>query len=121
MKRKILFSVVMLFIIIDFFIYFYLPSINFYNIEFIQPLFWTLIPLIFLLFLLSFLKNINLKSVLTTILIFGIVVFFIISQTDSICSQIICLDRNLAALILSSIFSIIYFIVQFIKNRKQPV
>jgi hypothetical protein len=34
-----------------------------------------------------------------------------LSQIDSTCSQIICYDRNTSALILSSLFSVIYFVV----------
>ena len=120
MNKKIFIVIAIPFLLFVFLIYLFLPKISFYNVEFIQPLFWTLLPLIVLLFLLSFLKSIKTKQALILIAIFLIIDFFILFQIDTTCSQIICFGRNLSALLLSSLFSMIYFIIQFIKNKKQP-
>lgn len=118
MKIKFIYPVV-IFIILLIFIYFSSPYINFYNTEFLHPLFWTLVPVTCLLFLCIFLKRINPKPVFITILIFGVIDFIILSGISTTCSQIVCYDRNISALILSSLFSIIYLIILLVKNKKQ--
>ncbi len=88
------------------------------GIKFVQPLFWMLLPLTILLFLCNFLKNIQPKQVLSVIIIFIVIVSVVLTQIPPICSGLICYDRAGWALGLSSIFSIIYFIILLIKNRK---
>ena len=118
MKIKIFITPVIVFVLLDIFIYMASPYIDFYNVEFLHPLFWTLLPLTILLFLSSFLKNIKPKFVFTTIGIFCIADFVLLFQIDPVCSQIVCFDRNISALIFSSLFSLIYFIVLLVKNKK---
>ncbi len=117
--KKTFFTTVAVITLFIFVVYLNLPNINFYNVEFVQPLFWFLIPVIFLLFLLGFLKNLKRISIFLTIVIFGVFSLLLLSQVEVTCSQIFCFSRNLSALTLSSIFSIIYFLVQFFKNRSQ--
>lgn len=93
--------------------------LNPYNAEFFHPLFGTLLPLTLLLFFSSFLKNITQKSFFLTLLVFGIIDFIVLSGIETTCSQIGCYDRNASALILSSLFSIVYFIILWLKSRKQ--
>jgi|SRR3989344_4988471 len=119
MKQKLFMLPVIIFLSLIVFIYFSSSYINFYNSEFLHPLFWILIPLTALFFLSSFLSNISLKYIFLTTLVFGIIAFIILSQVDTTCSPIVCIDRNFAALLLSSLFSIICFIILFFKNRKQ--
>ena len=93
--------------------------LNPYNFELFHPIFSALFPIAFLVFFSSSLKNINTKYFFRTLVVFLFIEFIILSGIDSTCSQIVCYDRNSSALILSSLFSIIYFIVLFIKNKKQ--
>ncbi len=109
-----IFFVLVLFVILMNFHY-----LNPYNAELFHPAFGVLLPLTFLLFFSSFLKNIKYKSFLLTIIIFIVINAIILSQIESICSQIICYDRSTSALILSSLFSVIYFIVLLFLNKKQ--
>ena len=118
MKKPFIVTVV-IFIILLIYIYFSSSYINFYNTEFLHPLFWTLIPLTCLLFLCIFLKRITPKSVLITILSFGVVDFIILFGIPTTCSQIVCYDRNTSALIISSLFSIVYFIVLLFQNKSK--
>lgn len=115
--KKLFIFLALISVVLLFCIYFSSPYINFYNSEFLHPLFWTLIPLTVLFFLSSFLKNIKPKPVFLTIFIFSIIAFIILSQVDTTCSPIVCIDRNFGALMLSSLFSIVCFIVLFIKNN----
>lgn len=94
--------------------------LNPYNTELFHPIFGALLPLAFLFFFCIFLKNVNPKYVFLTVFIFGVLSFIILSATDSTCSQIVCYDRSTLALILSSSFSIIYFIILLFQNKKQP-
>lgn len=118
MKKKFIiitiFFVLILLIIIKNFTY-----LNHYNTEFFHPLFGTLLPLAIFFFLSAFLKNVQSKPVFISVTIFLILDSIILYSIDTTCSQIVCFDRNLMALILSSAFSIIYFIVLLIKNKKQ--
>lgn len=118
MKKKLIY-LELFFIILLFYIYFASPYISFYNTEFLHPLFWTLMPLACLLLFCVFLKNINPKLFFLTLIIFGIIDFIILFGIKTTCSQVVCYDRNSSALILSSLFSVIFFIVLFLKNRKQ--
>lgn len=118
MKNHFIYTVIV-FVALLIFIYFSGPYINFYNSKFLHPLFWTLIPLTILFFLSSFLKNIKVKPFIFGIFLFSVIAFLILSQVDTTCSPIVCIDRNFAALMISSVFSIVYFIVQFFKNRKK--
>lgn len=117
MKKSLIitatFFLLVLFIIIKNFSY-----LNPYNTEIFHPLFGVLLPLTILLFLSSFLKNVKPKSVLSAIFIFLFFVFIILSGIEPICSAIVCYDRSTLALVLSSLFSAVYFIVQYFKNRK---
>lgn len=117
--KKIFLYLFIVFIIILSFIYLYNSRIDFYNIEFLHPLFWFLIPVTCLLFFCIFLKNIKSKSVLVSLLFFGITSFAILAAVDPFCSGIVCFDRSQTALILSSLFSFIYFIILLIKNKKK--
>lgn len=119
MKNKTFLLPIIFFILVDVSIYYLSPNISFYNSEFLHPLFWFLIPLTILYFLASFLNNIKIRHFSITIFLFSVASFIILSQVDTTCSPIVCIDRNFAALMLSSTFSIIYFIIQFFKNRKQ--
>ena len=110
----IVFFVLILFIIITNF-----PYLNPYNTELFHPMFGVLLPLTLLIFFSGFLKNIKYKSVLLTMVIFIMIDAIILSQINPICSGVVCYDRNTSALILSSVFSIIYFIFLLFKNKKQ--
>jgi hypothetical protein len=117
MKKIPLFtSFVLLLIAIG--IYFGGSYIDFYNVELLHPLFVSLIPLILLFFSSSFFKILNTKYFFTTIVSFSILDCLWLSTIQPLCSQIGCLDRTQSALILSSLFSIIYFIILLIQNRK---
>ena len=118
MKKIFIFPVI-IFIMFLVFVYFRSPYIDFYNTEFLHPLFWLLVPITCLLFLCVFLRNIRPQSVFIILLIFGVLSFIILSAIDSTCSQIVCYDRSTSALILSSLFSTIYFIVLLFQNKKQ--
>ncbi len=118
MKKKFIY-LVLASVVLLFYIYFSSPYINFYNVEFLHPLFWALIPITCLLFFCIFLKHITQKSFFLTLLIFGVIDFIILSGIETTCSQIVCYDRNASALILSSLFSVIYFIVLLLKNRAE--
>jgi len=109
----VLFALILLIIIMNF------QYLNPYNTDLFHPMFGVLLPLTLLVFLSGFLKNIKYKSILLTLIIFIVIETIILSGIDSTCSQIVCYDRNASALILSSLFSIIYFIVLLFKNRKQ--
>ena len=119
--RKIFIFPILLFVLCMVIIYLNTHTLNVYNTEFFHPLFSSLLPLTLLLFLSSFLKNIKPKVVFLTILIFGIIDLVLLSQIDTTCSQILCFDRNLAALVISSIFSIVYFVVLLLQNRKKSI
>lgn len=118
MKNKIFLLFIIILTLVDILVYFSSPYINFYNSEFLHPLFWFLIPLIILFFLSSFLSHIQVKKFLFGIFLFSVISFIILSQVSTTCSPIVCIDRNFGALILSSVFSIIYFVIQFLKNKK---
>ncbi len=96
-----------------------LPFLNPHNTDLFHPMFGVLLPLTLLMFFCGFLKSIRYKSVLVTMIIFIILEAIILSGIDPICSQIVCYDRTMSALIFSSLFSIIYFIILFLKNRKK--
>ena len=117
MKKVFIFPTIVL-VLIMLVIYINIPYLNIYNTEFFHPLFGTLLPMVCLLFLSSFLKNIRPKLVFITIAIFGIIDFLVLSQIDPVCSQIVCFDRNMAALVLASLFSVIYLIILFLKNKR---
>ena len=119
MKKSFIFTT-LFFVLILFIIMMNFRYLNPYNTELFHPVFGALFPLTFLLFFSGFLKNIKYKSVLLSIVIFIIIDTILLSQINPICSQIICYDRSTSALILSLLFSIIYFIVLFLKNKKQP-
>ncbi len=116
--KKIFILPIVVFVVYLFFVYFASPYINFYNTEFLHPLFWFLIPITLLLFLCIFIKNIKPKDVFFTILVFGILDFIILLNIETTCSTIFCFQRTVVALITSSLFSIIYFIVLLVKNKK---
>jgi hypothetical protein len=117
MKKPFVFLVAV-FIVIMGVIYLNISYLNIYNTDIFHPLFGALLPLVFLLFFSSFLKNIRSSAFFTALAVFIIIEFVLLSQIEPICSQLICYDRTQAALILSSLFSIIYFIVLLIKNKK---
>ncbi len=116
--KKIFILPVVVFVTYLFFVYFASPYINFYNTEFLHPLYWFLIPITLLLFLCIFLKNIKPKNVFLTILVFGVLDSIVLVGVGSICYSIVCYQRTLVALVTSSLFSIIYFIVLLVRNRK---
>jgi len=116
--KKIFILPIVISVLLMFVIYFGSPYIDFYNVEFLHPLYWTLIPITCLLFLCIFLKNIKTSSVFLTLLVFGVIDFLILSQIPPLCSQIFCIYRNYAAIIFSTLFSIIYFIILLFLNRK---
>ncbi len=118
MKKPFFLSVIISILFLTF-VYFRSSNINFYNTEFLHPLFWLLIPVTCLLFLCIFLRGIKPKSVFVSIFIFGVLSFLILSAVDPVCSGIVCYDRSTSALLISSLFSIAYFIILLFKNRKQ--
>jgi FtsH-binding integral membrane protein len=93
--------------------------LNPYNTDLFHPIFGALLPLTLLMFFSGFLKSIKYRSVLMTLVIFIAMEAIILSQVESVCSGIVCYDRTTSALILSSLFSIIYFIALLLKNKKQ--
>jgi len=118
MKKIFIFPIISLVLII-LVIFINIPYLNIYNTDFFHPLFGSLLPLIFLLFLASFLKNVQPKLVFTVLLVFVILDFILLSQIEPLCSQIICYDRTQSALVFSSLFSIVFFIVLLFKNKKR--
>ncbi len=117
--KKIFIPIILLFLVCIFGIYFGSPYIDFYNIEFLHPLLWTLVPVTILLFLSIFLRNVKTREIFSTIIVFGIIDFIILSQVAPLCSPIFCFDRSTASIVISSIFSVVYFIVLLFKNRKK--
>ena len=118
MKKPLIINIVF-FVLILFIIIMNFPYLNPYNTELFHPMFGVLLPLTLLIFFSGFLKNIKYKSVLLIIIIFIIIDTIILSQINPICSGIVCYDRSTSALILSSLFSIVYFIFLLFKNKKQ--
>lgn len=118
MKKSFIFTA-MVFVLILFIIISNLSYLNPYNTDFFHPLFGVLLPLTLLLFFSSFLKNVQSKSVFISISIFCVIIFIILAAIEPVCSTIVCYDRNSLALIISSLFSVVYFIVLLFKNRKQ--
>ena len=118
MKKPFVFLEI-IFIILLALIYFGSTYVNFYNIEFLHPLFWLLVPITFLGFFCIWLKNINFRYFFLVITLFLFVSFTVLSFVDPICRQIICFDRNVLALILSFLFSVIYFIVILFQNKNK--
>lgn len=117
-KESFVISTAILFLL-EIIIYAVNPHIDFYNVEFLHPLFLTLIPIAFLLFLCNFLRNVRPQNVFAVLAIFGVADFVLLSMVEPLCSAIVCFNRTLSALILSSLFSIIYFIVLLFKNHKK--
>ncbi len=108
----------MLFVLVMLVIYLNISYFSIYNTELFHPMFGTLLPLTLLLFLAGFLKNIKPKLVFLTVIIFGVIDFILLSKVEPLCSGIVCFDRTLMALVLSSLFSVIYFIVLLFQNKK---
>lgn len=94
------------------------PKIDFYNTQFLHPLFWFLLPTAIFLFFCSFLKNIKPKYVFMNLGIVFVIFFFISIGLSLECSIVMCFSRGGIMLFLSSIFSVIYFILLLIKNRR---
>lgn len=94
------------------------PVIDFYNTQFLHPLFWFLLPATIFLFFCGLLKNIKPKYVFMNLGISFIVFFFISIVLSSECSIVICFSRGGIMLFSSSVFSIIYFIILVIKDRR---
>ena len=117
--KKIFICLTLISLMLLVYIYFSSPYLNFYNVEFLHPLFWTLIPITCLLFLCIFLNNISQRSFFSVLAIFGVIDFIILSEINTTCSQIVCYDRSSSALLLSSLFSIIFFIILLFRNKKQ--
>src|SRR5436190_12087338 len=105
MKKNYIFPII-LFLLIMLVIYLNITFLSIYNTELFHPIFVTLIPLTLLLFLASFLKNIQPKFVFLVIIIFGVIDFILLSMIEPLCSQILCYNRTQSALALSSLFSI---------------
>ena len=116
--KKIFIVPIIAFLLYIFGVHFGSPYIDFYNVEFLHPLYWTLIPITCLLFLCIFLKNIKPRSVFLTLLVFGVIDFLLLSQIPPLCSQIFCIYRDYAAIIISSIFSAIHFVFLLFQNKK---
>ena len=117
--KKSFVVVTILFVLVLFIIIMNFHYLNPYNTELFHPVFGALLPLTVLMFLCIFLKNINPKSVFLALLILGVIDFIILSAIQPICSGIVCYDRTQMALIISSLFSVIYFIVLLFKNKKK--
>lgn len=112
-----IFSIFLISLVLLGLIYYLNPHVDFYNTEFLYPFFWTLLPISILLLFISELKNIKIKNIIITILIFGIVSSFILSNINTTCSDMICFfNRGSSALWLSASFSLVYYFVLRVKS-----
>ena len=127
MKKTHLSIVILLFIIL----FFLLPKIicnglddyciyN-YSTNLSGPVIGLLLPLFLLSLVTIPLKHISLGFYLTIVVVFIVVSSIILSQIGSSCSGLVCFDRSQVALILSFLFSIIYFIILLFQNRKKSL
>jgi len=118
MNTKIFGAFIFSFVILGL-VYYINPYINFYNTEFIHPFFWALLPISILLLVISWFKKIDIRNIVTTIFVFGIIEFIVLFNIDTTCSPMICFSRNMVALWLSSLFSLIYFIYLLIADDRK--